>query len=76
MVLNYNNITNNFIENNEQTGIYTSSSDENILYPNFFFNNNQDVNKKTKPPNIKTPGFEILIVFFIIIFLAFIKKYK
>ena len=73
---NNNNVTNNYFAYNKQTGIYTSSSDENVISPNIFFNNNQDVNKKTKPPSIKTPGFEILLVLLIFLFVTLIKKNK
>ncbi len=73
---NNNNVTNNYIGDNTQTGIYTSSSDENVISPNILLNNNQDVNKKTKPPSIKTPGFEILLVLLIILFVTLIIKNK
>jgi len=71
-----NNITNNYIFYNEQSGIYISNSDENNLSSNIFLNNNQDINKKTNPPNIKTPGFEILLLILIIIIITLIKKEK
>ena len=69
-----NNITNNYIGNNNQIGIFTSSSDENMIYPNIFINNNQDVSKKTRPPDIKTPGFEFILVFIAIFFITLVKK--
>ena len=73
---NNNNITNNIIAYHIQTGIYTSNSDENELSPNLFLNNNHDISKKTNPPKIKTPGFEISILFFIIFVITFFKKNK
>ena len=57
-----------------QSGIYLIDSEENEIFPNLFLNNNQDVNQKPKPPNIKTPGFEILLFFLIILFIILIKK--
>jgi len=69
-----NNITNNFIEYNKQSGLYFSDSDENVISPNIFSNNYQDISKKTKPPSIKTPSFEILLVFFTILFIILFKK--
>lgn len=69
-----NNISKNYIEYNKQSGIYLSDSEENIILPNLFLNNNQDVNLKPKPPSIKTPGFEIILVFLMILFIILIKK--
>ena len=71
-----NNVSFNYIGNNREIGIYTSSSDENFIGSNIFLNNNQDFSKKTKPPNIQTPGFELLLVLLSIIFITFVKKYK
>jgi parallel beta-helix repeat protein len=73
---NNNNVTNNTINDNGQAGIYTSSSDENIITPNAFFNNNQDVWKKTRPPDIRTPGFELLILVISIFIITYVKKNK
>ena len=67
-------ITNNSIEYNWQTGIYTSNSEQNEIYPNIFLNNHQDVTKGSKPPGIKTPGFGILPVLFSILFLILLRR--
>ncbi len=69
-----NNITNNSIKYNEQSGIYISNSEENVIYPNLFLNNYQDVTKKSEPPSIKTPGFEIFIVLFMVLFVILFRK--
>ena len=69
-----NNITNNSINYNKKTGIYTSNSEENVIFPNIFFNNYQDVSKESKPPSIKTPGFESLLILFTIIFVKLLRK--
>jgi len=69
-----NTITNNSFEFNNQAGIYIIDSDENVITPNIFLNNNQDVYKKTKPPSIRTPGFESFFVFLIILFVILLKK--
>lgn len=60
--------------NNSDIGIYLIDSEDNIIYPNSFSNNNQDVKEKTKLPGIKTPGFETLIVIFSIILFLFWKQ--
>lgn len=69
-----NNATNNIIKNNDHSGIYLSNSDENIILPNTFSNNYQDIKKESKPPVIKTPGFEILFVICAILFVFIFKK--
>jgi parallel beta-helix repeat protein len=69
-----NNITNNSIEYNKQAGIYTSNSEQNEIFPNIFLNNYQDVSKESKPPSIKTPGFESLLILFTILFVLILKK--
>ena len=69
-----NNITKNYIEYNKQSGIYLSNSDENEIFPNLFLNNNYNVNQKSKPPNIKTPGFKIILVLLMIFFVILFKK--
>lgn len=57
-----NNLSNNYI------GIHIPS-DENIIYDNEFFQNNNDIDKP-----ILTPGFEFLLIIFSIIFLIFFKR--
>ena len=69
-----NSIINNSIEYNEQTGIYSQNSEENVFFPNIFLNNYQDVKKESEPPSIKTPGFEILLVLFTILFVILFRK--
>jgi parallel beta-helix repeat protein len=69
-----NTVTYNYIYNNDQIGIYTSNSDENIFSPNIFLNNHQDMSKKARPPDIKTPGFEVILVLIAIFFITFVKK--
>jgi len=69
-----NHITNNSIKYNKQSGIYISNSEENVIYPNIFLNNYQDVTKKSKPPSIKTPSFEIFLVIFTILFIILLRK--
>lgn len=69
-----NNATNNTIKNNNQCGIYLSNSDYNIILPNTFFNNYQDIKEGPKPPMIKAPSFEILFVICAILFVLFLSK--
>ena len=71
-----NTISNNSIGYNNQIGIYTINSDENFITENIFIENNKDIGKKASPPDIKTPGFEILLALLAILFITFVKKYK
>ena len=71
-----NNITDNNFEHNKECGIYLSNADENVISPNSFSNNNQDVKQGSEPPKIKAPGFEIILVFFAILFILISKKLK
>lgn len=71
----FNNITNNNIEFNNECGIYSSNSDENVILPNVFLKNKQDIMLDTKLPEIKTPGFELLLFFVAIILFLCFKKY-
>jgi len=73
---NNNTISNNLIGYNNQIGIYTISADENNIAENIFEENNKDIGKKSRPPDIKTPGFDILFVLIAILFITFVKKYK
>ena len=69
-----NNITNNTIEFNDECGIYLGNSDDNVVSPNTFFNNPQDVKERPKPPGIKAPGFEILFIICALLFVLFLRK--
>jgi len=60
--------------NNSNIGIYLVNSYDNIISPNSFSNNNQDVEEKPKLPEVKTPGFETLIVIFSMITFLFLKR--
>ena len=71
---NNNNITNNDIENNENYGIYLSDSDDNVISPNTFFNNYQDVKEEPRPPEIRAPGFEILFTICAILLVLFLRR--
>ncbi len=71
----FNNITNNNIEFNNECGIYSSYSDNNVISPNVFLKNNQDIVLDTKLPEIKTPGFEFLLIFVTIFLFLCFKKY-
>jgi len=76
IILSYsegNSVINNRI-NNSNIGIYLVNSYDNIISPNSFSNNNQDVKEKPKLPGIKTPGFETLIFVFSLMMFLFLKR--
>jgi parallel beta-helix repeat protein len=69
-----NNATNNIIKNHDHSGIFLSDSDENIILPNMFSDNYQDIKKDSKPPVVKTPGFEIFFMIIAIIIIKMLRK--
>ena len=46
---NNNSITENIIEDHDYYGIFLSNSENNIVYPNTFSNNKQDIKEELKP---------------------------
>jgi len=70
---NGNNISDNLIYDNE-IGIYLDNSNDNSIYSNSFSNNDQDVKEKAELPDIKTPGFQVLLLIISVIFFVFIRK--
>lgn len=69
-----NNVTNNEIKENYQCGIYLINSDDNIIYPNDYSDNGEDVKTDPHPPVINTPGFEFLLTVFAFLFVLFLRK--
>ena len=70
-----NNITNNYIQFNQKCGIFSSNSDDNIIKPNNFLENKQDIQLDAKPPEIKASGFEFLLLFVAIFLIICAKKF-
>jgi len=60
---NGNNVTNNEIKENYQCGIYLINSDGNIISPNNYSHNGQNVKTDPRPSVINIPGFEFLLIF-------------
>lgn len=73
---NYNNITDNNIHNNSVSGIYLSESEGNIVEPNTFFDNKEDVKEDLGLPHINTPGFEIILVICAILIVFILNRKK
>jgi parallel beta-helix repeat protein len=71
---NNNSITENYIQNNADGGISLEKSDGNIVEPNFFYNNPIDIREKSKPPSIKAPGFQFIILMIGLILIFYYKK--
>ncbi len=71
---NGNNVTNNEIKDNYQCGIYLINSDDNIISPNNFSDNGQNVKTDPRPPVINTPGFEFLLIICAFLFILFFRR--
>ena len=59
--------------NNITTNTFVNSED-NIINPNYFFNNKQDIKQGPEPPKIKAPGFEIILIICAIFIVLILKK--
>jgi parallel beta-helix repeat protein len=72
-----NNITHNIFIDNKNSAIYLSNSDDNFISDdNVFLNNGEDIQIKSKPPGIKVPSFEVIVMIIIIFALLMIFFFK
>lgn len=71
----YNNVSKNYFSKNTKYAVYFVGSDNNVIYnDNIFLNNNEDIKEKTRP--FQTPGFEFVFLLAFFVVLMFIKKSK
>ncbi len=75
---NNNLITNNSIRDCDIAAIYLDNCEENTLEPNFFDNNAVNIKEKPSPPQIKTPGFDVVTIILTLFLVSLLckRRYK